>query len=238
MKRIATALVTGATSGIGAAVARALAADGMRVLLAGRQPRKLAAAAASYGRRRPGGTLCADLSSVEGARDLVTGVAARARRLDLLVHCAGEYDWTRAGSANAADFARLFDINVRAPYLLTQALVPQLTRARGMVVFLNSSVTRNSGQGVALYKATQHAVQGFTDSLRQDLNPRGIRLVSLYPGRTATPRMRRIYAHEGRPYRPAKLLRPADIAELVVALTHLPPRMEITDLHLRSASAY
>jgi NADP-dependent 3-hydroxy acid dehydrogenase YdfG len=76
------------------------------------------------------------------------------------------------------------------------------------------------------------------DSLRQDLNRRGIRVASLYPGRTATPRMRRIYAHERRAYEPGKLLRASDVAELVLTLSRLPARVEVTDVHVRSVTPY
>lgn len=238
MTRGRIAVVTGATSGIGAATARALAAEGLRVLLVGRNARKLAASARALGARGHLGSLQADLRSAADIDTLLRTLGARVRALDVLVHCAGEHEWTEPGNPDAQAFARLFDVNVRAPYLLTQGLIAPLARARGLVVFVNSSVVRNPGQGVALYKATQHAVQGFADSLRQDLNRRGIRVASLYPGRTATPRMRRIYAHEGRPYQPRKLLRASDVAQLVLALSRLPPRMEVTDLHVRSVTPY
>jgi NADP-dependent 3-hydroxy acid dehydrogenase YdfG len=158
--------------------------------------------------------------------------------VDLLVHCAGEYDRSESGRFDPQRFGRLFDVNVRAPYLLTQGLLVGLARARGQVVFVNSSVVRGAGQGVALYKATQHAVQGLTDSLRQDLNRRGIRVTSLYPGRTATPRMAKIYRQEGKPYRPGLLLSAADVAGVVVAIAQLPMPVEVTDLHLRSVHKY
>ena len=238
MKRGKIALVTGATSGIGAATARALAASGVCVLLLGRNPGKLAAAARGIRAPRLLGTAHADLRSLEDIDALLQELARRLPRLDVLVHCAGEYGWTRAGRADPEDFARLFDVNVRAPFLLTQRLLPQLARAQGQVIFLNSSVIRGAGEGVALYKATQHAVQGFTDSLRQDLNRRGIRVSSLYPGRTATPRMRRIYAHEGRAYKPRALLSAAQVAQLVVMLTTLPRQVELTDVHVRAARPY
>jgi len=238
MKRAKVALITGATSGIGAAAARAFSAHGLQVILLGRRPGKLAAALRALPRRRGARTLCADLSSLTELRALLRGLRASVPRLDLLVHCAGEYEWTRPGSLDAGGFARLFDVNVRAPYLLTQGLLPALARAGGQVIFLNSSIVRGSGEGLALYKATQHALQGFTDSLRQDLNRRGVRVSSLYPGRTATPRMRRIYAREGRRYRPGKLLSAAQLAQLLVAMSELPPRLELTDLHVRSLTPY
>ncbi len=209
----------------------------MRVFIIGRDARRLAATQRALG-RHCAGLARTDLSVPGELRGLATQLVRSLRRIDVLVHCAGEHGFTQAGNSAAQPFDRLFAINVRAPYLLTQALVRPLARAAGQVIFLNSSVVRHPGTGVALYKATQHAVQGFTDSLRQDLNRHEVRVTSLYPGRTATPRMRRIYAHEGRRYRPQVLLRPGDLAQLVALLTDLPARMELTDLHVRSIFPY
>jgi NADP-dependent 3-hydroxy acid dehydrogenase YdfG len=234
VRRTKLAIVTGATSGIGAAIGQTLGATGTRVFLVGRNPQKLAAAARRIPARGRAGTAAADLRSLADIKRLLGEVSRRFPRVDVLVHCAGEYDWSELGSLDSKSFDLLFAVNVRAPYLLTQGLTPLLARAHGQVIFLNSSVVKSAGQGIAVYKATQHAIQGFTDSLRQDLNRRGIRVSSLFPGRTATPRMRRIYAREGKPYRPAKLLSAKDVAQLVFTLTQLPPRMEITDLQLRS----
>jgi len=230
--------VTGATSGIGAAVGQTLAASGVRVFLVGRNPRKLAAAARRIPARLLAGTALADLRSLPDIRRLLGEISRRLSRLDVLVHCAGEYQWSEPGSVDSESFDLLFEVNVRAPYLLTQGLTPLLARARGQIIFLNSSVVKGAGQGVALYKATQHAVQGFTDSLRQDLNRRGIRVSSVFPGRTASPRMRRIYARQGKRYRPQVLLSAADVAQLVLAVTQLPQRVEVTDVHLRSRTSY
>jgi NADP-dependent 3-hydroxy acid dehydrogenase YdfG len=238
MTRTKIAVVTGATSGIGAATARALAAAGIRVFLLGRSARKLATASRGIRTRQLAGTARADLRSLTEIRQLLKEISAQLPRLDVLVHCAGEYAWTEPGSLDPEGFGLLFDVNVRAPYLLTQGLLPQLSRAKGQVIFLNSSVVKSPGQGVALYKATQHAVQGFTDSLRQDLNRRGIRVSSLYLGRTATPRMQRIYQREGQPYKPALLLSAHDVAQFVLALTQLPARLELTDVHVRAVTRY
>jgi NAD(P)-dependent dehydrogenase (short-subunit alcohol dehydrogenase family) len=232
------AIVTGATSGIGAAVGQVLAAAGMRVLLVGRNPRKLAAAARRASRRHRAETVLADLRSPEEIRQLSSEVARLTRHVDVLVHCAGEYQWSEPGDPDSQSFAALFEVNVRAPYLLTQGLAPLLARSRGQVIFLNSSVVRGVGRGVAVFKATQHALLGLTDSLRQELNPRGVRVTSVFPGRTATPRMRRIYAREGKRYHARLLLRADDVARLVLALTELPAAAEVTDVHLRSITSY
>jgi NAD(P)-dependent dehydrogenase (short-subunit alcohol dehydrogenase family) len=238
MSRSKVVLVTGATSGIGAAIARAFARAGAQVFLTGRSRERVAAAARRIPAGRLAGTALADFASPEELQELVASVSRRLRRLDVLVHSAGEYSWTDVGNPDPAGLNRLFEINVRAPYLLTQGLLPLLERARGQIVVLNSSVVRSPGEGVAAYKSTQHAMLGLMDSLRQDLNRRGIRVSSIFPGRTATPRMRRIYAHEGKPYAPKLLMQPEEVAQLVVALTELPARIEVTDAHIRSATRY
>lgn len=238
MKANRVAVVTGATSGIGAAISRALARAGMRVYLLGRSAERLERSARRIGARRVLGQAQCHLESATELRRLARQIRAATPRIDVLVHCAGEHAFTRRGAADAAAFERLFAVNVRAPYLLTAALQQELARARGLVVFVNSSVVRNPGEGVALYKASKQALQGLSDSLRQDLNRRGVRAVSLYPGRTATPAMRRICAAEGRPYRPHQLLRPDDLGELVRALSTLPAGMEVTDVFMRSATKY
>jgi len=231
-------IVTGATSGIGAAVAQAFAAAGDRLFLIGRNERRLASAARRIPARRLAGTAIADLGSVADIRRLLSVLSAELTRAHVLVHAAGEYAWTKAGSVETETFDLLFNVNVRGPYLLTQGLMRLLQRGRGQVIFLNSSIVQGRGEGAAAFKATQHAVQGLVDSLRQDFNRRGIRVSSLFPGRTATPRMRRIYARHRQAYRPENLLRARDVAKLVVALSELPGRLEVTDVQLRSPTPY
>jgi len=231
-------MVTGATSGIGAAVGQALAAAGMRLLLVGRNPGSLAAAARRFPRRRRPSTAVADLRSLADIGRLLNEASQHLPCIDVLVNCAGEYQWGGSAGLDSESFDRLFETNVRAPYLLTQGLAPLLERARGQVIFLNSSVVRGTGEGVALYKATQHALLGLTDSLRQELNPRGIRVTSVFPGRTATSRMRRIYAQERRRYTPRLLLSAADVARVVRSLTELPAATEVTEVHVRSVRSY
>jgi NADP-dependent 3-hydroxy acid dehydrogenase YdfG len=238
VKRTKLAIVTGASSGIGADIGQALAAAGVRVFLIGRNPQRLATAARRIPARFRAGTAPVDLRSIADIRRLLRELQHRFPRVDALVHCAGEYHRSKPGATDGEAFNHMFEVNVRAPYLLTQGLARQLQRAQGQVIFLNSSIVKNPGKGIAAYKATQHAVQGFTDSLREDMNQRSVRVTSLFPGRTATPLMRRIYAWEGKPYKPKLLLRPRELAQLVVALTQLPPHVEVTDVHVRSVTPY
>lgn len=233
-----TVIVTGATSAIGAAAVRAFAASGARVFLIGRSAARLAALTRTLPPRRVAGTALADLSSLTDLKRLLASIGQGVSRADVLLHCAGEHDFTKAGRLDAARFDQLFAVNVRAPYLLTQGLLRQLKRVGGQVIFVNSSVVKSGGQGVAAYKATRHALQGLSDGLRQDLNRHGVRVSSVFPGRTATPRMRHIYAREKKRYNARLLMRPRDVAEVLLVLTLTSRRVEITDVHLRSPNPY
>jgi NADP-dependent 3-hydroxy acid dehydrogenase YdfG len=231
-------VITGATSGIGAAVARAFCKAGVRMFLVGRNARKLAAVARRLPAKHLAGVALADLGSVSGINELLAALSRQLPRVDVLVHAAGEHRRTKLGSAEADDFDSLFALNVRAPFLLTQGLLPALKRASGQVIYINSSVIRNNGEGVAAYKATRHALQGLVDSLRQGLNRHKIRVTSLFLGQTATPHLRTIYVQESKRYQPRLLMSAKDVAQVVVALAELPAGVEVTDLHLRSSVPY
>lgn len=204
----------------------------------GRSERKLAAIVNKIPRSNLAGFALADLSSVVDIKNLLAAISSALPRVDVLIHAAGEYGWTELGSVDPDGLDTLLAVNVRAPYLVTQGLLPMLERSKGQVIFINSSVVRSPGDGVAAYKATRHALQGLVDSLRQGLNRHGVRVSSLFPGQTATLHMRRIYAKQGKRYRPSALMRAEDVARIVIALTELPPGVEVTDLHLRSPTPY
>jgi NADP-dependent 3-hydroxy acid dehydrogenase YdfG len=231
-------VITGATSGIGAAVANVFWRRGSRVFLVGRNARKLGATARKIPSRYLAGCALADLTSVAEIKNLIKTISGQLPRVDMLVHAAGEYGWTESGSLKTDGLDAMFAVNVRAPYLLTQGLLQSLQRASGLTIFINSSIVKNPGEGIAAYKATKHAIQGLADSLRQDLNRHGVRVTSLYPGQTATPNLRRIYAKRGKPYQPRKLMSAMDVGRIIVALTELPAGVEITDIHLRSPVPY
>ena len=123
--------------------------------------------------------------------------------------------------------------NVRAPYLLTRALLPSLRAAQGEVVFINSSAGLTARAGIAQYAATKHALKAIADSLREEVNPDGVRVLSVYPGRTATPLQARVHAEEGKAYLPERLVQPDDVASVVLNALTLPRSAELTDVIVR-----
>lgn len=228
------ALVTGAGSGIGRAVALALAADGAVAWLAGRRPGPLQAVAEHA--RAAGGEAVACPADV-GAEPDVDRLAARLRseagRLDVLVHAAGAYARGPVHAARVADLDAQYATNLRGPWALTHAVLPMLEAASGQVVFVNSMVGLRAAAGVAQYAATKHALRGLADALRDEVNERGIRVLTVYVGRTATPMQAAIHAAEGKRYVPGRLLQPDDVAAMVMAALALPRTAEVTDITIR-----
>jgi len=83
------------------------------------------------------------------------------------------------------------------------------------------------------FSATQHALRAMADALREEVNPSGVRVLSLFPGRTATPRMKALYAAEQKPYRPEVLMQPEDVATMIIQALCLPHTAEVTEIHMR-----
>lgn len=228
------AVVTGAGSGIGKAIALALGAQGATVGLVGRTKKKLdttADAFADHGSRPV--VLATDLSLDEQLDSLKDELERRFGRIDLLVMCAGEIAHGPVASAPVADFDKLYRTNVRANYRLVQNLLPMLRKRPGQIAFINSSVGLSARPNVGQFSATQHALRALTDALRAEVNPDGIRVLSVYPGRVATPRQQLLYSKQGSEYKPELLVQPEDIASVVVNALTLPRSAEVTEISIR-----
>lgn len=224
-------VVTGASSGIGAAIATRLAGSGRRVVALGRNRVALETL-----RERCGDAL--EVRDVDLEDDRALEACAQALlvahpALDGLVHCAGVIRPGELGTVPPADLDRMLAVNFRAPFVLTNRLVPALAAARGQLVFVNSSAGLEASAGRAAYAASKFALRALADAARLELNARGVRVASVYPGRTASPGMDALFAQEGREYDPALLLQPDDIARAVLGVIDAPGHVEITEICMR-----
>lgn len=175
----------------------------------------------------------ADLAVDDEVERLVKRVQLEFGGLDVLVLSSGVIALASHEEAQLDEFDDQFRANVRAPYLLTQRLLPLLKASCGEVVFINSTVGLQARAGVGQYAATQHAFKAIADSLRDEVNGAGVRVLSVFPGRTATERIAMIFRREGRTYRAEALLQPEDIAAMVVAAVSLPRTAEVTEIKMR-----
>jgi NADP-dependent 3-hydroxy acid dehydrogenase YdfG len=230
-----TALVTGASSGIGRAIALALAQHGVKVYLVGRNVDALNEVASSVQRVSTAVCFQLDIADDNNIEALTTYIQEKTK-LDILVHSAGINRQAAMQQASIDDLDRQYAINVRAPYVLTQRLLPFLIAAHGHIVFINSSIGLSVKRPeVGQYAATKHALRAVADTLREEVNPKGVKVLSLYLGRTATPMQRTLYSQEGRVYHPEILLQPEDVANVIVQTLTLPATAEVTEISIRPA---
>jgi NADP-dependent 3-hydroxy acid dehydrogenase YdfG len=208
MVDVPLALVTGASRGIGAAVAHALSPT-HRVLLGGRDEDALAKQAEESPGAKP---LAVDLSDFDAVAEAVADI----ERLDVLVHSAGVGDLGTVEKASVDVWRRNYEVNVLAVVELTRLLLPALRAAGGHVVVINSGAGRNPRAGWGPYAASKFAVRAFADALRAEEEPNGLRVTTVYPGRTATEMQQSVTAREGVEYDPEKYLRPDSVATAVV----------------------
>jgi len=228
------AVITGASSGIGRAIAESLADQGMSLCLIGRNPTVLQALIDSLPVCPPQALIYqADFTDDAVLKQLCADLQRDLASVDILIHSAGVYNSGSICDADIEAFDWQYRVNVRAPYVLTQSLLPALISRQGQVVFLNSSVGLTSKGVVGQYAATKHALKAVADSLREEVNGAGVRVISVYPGRTASPMQEAIYRGEGRNYRPECLMQPEDVADVVVNSLGLPRTAEITDINIR-----
>jgi NADP-dependent 3-hydroxy acid dehydrogenase YdfG len=228
------ALVTGASGGVGRAVALALARHGAAVWLVARNRARLETVANQIRAEQAAAeTYALDLGCDGDVEVLIETIQRDLGRLDVLVHSAGLLRRGTLANSSLADFDEMYRVNVRGPYMLTRACLPLISKARGQIVFINSSVVFRAAQQVGQYAATKHALRALADALRQEVNPGGVRVLSIFPGRTATPIQAAAYAADQRPYRPDQLLQPEDIATIMLTALALPRTAEVTDISIR-----
>ncbi len=227
--------MAGATGAIGGAVARLLAAEGASLVLLGRDRARLRATAGEL--TGAGGvirTVAGDLTEAA----VIDAAGAESESLggvDLLVHAAGAFRAGAFETAPAGDFDHQFAVNARAPYLLTRRLLPGLRRRGGLVVFVNSTAGLVAGAGSAAYAASKHALRALADALRAEVNADGVRVLSVYPGRTRSRMQQEVCRGLGQHYDAERFLDPGDVASAIVEAAALPRSAEVVDLRLRPA---
>lgn len=232
-----TAVVTGAGRGIGRAIACELVKNGARPLCVSRTFAELEETVALAGGQAS--AFRVDISAPNAPTDIMEAALDQFGRLDILVHCAGMMQSGRIDDMDLRNFDLAFATNVRAPYALTQAALPRLRSSKGEILFINSSIIKaanTAGRGV--FAATQAALKMLADTIRDEVNESDVRVTSIMPGTTATPRQEALFSDQHRIYKPHLLLQPADVAQASCAALLLPRTAETTDIYVRPMQKY
>lgn len=226
---MATHVITGAGSGIGAAVARRLHTRGDDLVLHARDAGRAKELAAEF----PGAsTLVGDLSDPDKL-SWAFGHQSLPSRVDSLLHIAGVVDLGRVGDLTPKAWRHQLNVNLIAPAELTRHFLPQLRLAQGHVVFVNSGAGLSAGPEWSAYAASKHGLKALADSLRQEEHGNGVRVTSVYPGRTASAMQVKVHQQEGKEYDASRWIDPESVATTIVMALDLPRDAEVNDLTVR-----
>ena len=217
-------LLTGAGSGIGQALAEELHGRGDELVLVARSP---ARADELRGRYAGAEVLVADLADPAALSQLRLPGS-----LDAVVHAAGVVELGAVTELSAAQWREQVDVNLLAPVELTRLALPGLRAARGTVVLVNSGAGLRANPTWSAYAASKFGLRAFADALRQEEAEHGVRVTTVYPGRTATPMQEKVHEQEGSDYDPGDWVRAETVAETIRMVLDLPGDATIPDVTL------
>ena len=215
-------LLTGAGSGIGRELARRLRDRGDELWLVVRDPAKVTEELPDAH------VLVADLADAQAVARLDLP-----DRLDSLVHVAGLVELGPVAELDAAAWTDQLAVNRVAPALLTRAALPALRVSRGTVVLVNSGAGLRANPGWAAYAASKFGLRALADALRAEEREHGVRVTSVFPGRTATPMQEKVHRQEGKEYDASAWIRAETVADAILHVLDLPRDATIPDVAVR-----
>jgi NADP-dependent 3-hydroxy acid dehydrogenase YdfG len=219
-------LITGASRGIGLAIARALDREGSKLILVARNPGPLVRAAAQL----PGTvmSLPVDVTQPGEVKRLIAAVQKRIHRLDVLINNAGVFTYKPFAKTTLEDWRRNLETNLTSIFLTTQASLPLLKRSKGDVMNILSISSRVAFANCSAYAAAKFGAWGLTGVLRRELCAEGIRVMAVLPGMTET----RMKNELDFPVRGEELLQPEDVAAAVLSALVQPRRATVEEILL------
>jgi NADP-dependent 3-hydroxy acid dehydrogenase YdfG len=224
-----THLITGAGSGIGAALTRTLHERGDELLLVARSDERAADLRKEFAGAE---TLVADLAAPESLEKALASTSLPGR-LDSLVHAAGHVDLAPVADFDLTAWQRQLNVNLTAAALLLRAALPAIRAAGGTVVLVNSGAGLAAHPTWSAYAASKFGVRALADALRSEEAEHGVRVTSVYPGRTATPMQAKVHEQEGKEYDAGDWSTPETVAATILHVLDLPADSVIPDVMVR-----
>jgi len=222
-----THLITGAGSGIGAVLAERLLERGDDLLLLARSTERAHDLRADL----PDATVLvadlADAAAVEAVADQLPD------SLDSVVHAAGVVDLGPVAALTTEQWQEQLAVNLLAPAVLTRVALPAVRAARGTVVFVNSGAGLVAHAQWSAYAASKSGLRALADALRAEEQEHGVRVTTVFPGRTATPMQQKVHDQEGREYDASAWIDPDTVADAVLHVLDLPDDATVSDLTIR-----
>jgi len=216
-----TALITGASKGIGYAVAEALVRNGYNVCITARNEVELNDAAARLNLNGPGRVLpiVCDVRDYNAQCEVVMHTVKKFGQLDVLVANAGVGHFAPVDELTLEQWAEVIDINLTGVFYSVKAAAAELKKTRGMVMTIGSLAGKNPFATGGAYNASKFGLSGFSEAIMLDLRPHGIRVSTIMPGSVATH-----FNHHQPSEADTWKIQPEDIARLVVNLLEMPAR--------------
>lgn len=230
-----TALITGATSGIGRATAHEFAKNGINLILCGRRQERLDTIEKALSKQTNVYTLNFDVRDKKATFEAIESLPKEFQHIDILINNAGNaHGLDPIQTGNLDDWDAMMDINVKGLLYVSRAIIPQMTaRKSGHIINIGSSAGKEVYPKGNVYCGSKHAVLAITEGMRIDLNPFGIKVTAINPGLVETEFSQVRYkgdAAADNVYKGYKALQAEDIAEAIQFAISRPPHVNIADI--------
>ena len=230
-----TALITGATSGIGRATAKEFATQGIRLIICGRRQERLNELKKALELQTEIHTLNFDVSDKDATTKAINSLPENFKQIDILINNAGNaHGLDPIQDGNITDWDAMIDINVKGLLYVSQTIIPQMTaRKSGQIINIGSSAGKEVYPKGNVYCASKHAVLAITEGMRIDLNPFGIKVGAVNPGLVETEFSKVRFKGDAiadTVYTGFKALQPEDIADVIYFAVSRPPHVNIADI--------
>lgn len=230
-----TALITGATSGIGRATAHEFAKHGINLILCGRRQERLDTIKNALEKSTDVHVLNFDVRDKDATFNAIQSLPEQFKTIDILINNAGNaHGLDPIQTGNVEDWDAMMDINVKGLLYVSKAIIPQMTeRQSGHIINIGSSAGKEVYPKGNVYCASKHAVLAITEGMRIDLNPFGIKVSGINPGLVETEFSQVRFkgdANANDVYKGYKALQPEDIAEIIYFAVSRPAHVNIADL--------